>query len=131
MRTSAPRERASSSEPLLPGTRIMSPKVVKMTFGSSASEIGVVDAPDRDHADGAARPVHQLEPGRQQLVDPVLVDRVRVPAADLHDRQLAARRHRLGELARERPRQLARAELVDVLHAAPSAVFRISASSRS
>ena len=39
MRTSAPRAFASSSEPRPPGTRIMSPKVVKITSGRSASAI--------------------------------------------------------------------------------------------
>ena len=39
MRTSAPRAFASSSEPLVAGTRIMSPKVVKITSGRSAIAI--------------------------------------------------------------------------------------------
>ena len=36
-RTSAPRALASSSVPLLPGTRIMSPNDVKITLGCSAT----------------------------------------------------------------------------------------------
>jgi hypothetical protein len=38
-RTSHPRALASSSDPSLPGTRIMLPKVVKMTSGLPASQI--------------------------------------------------------------------------------------------
>ncbi len=38
-RTSAPRALASSSDPFEPGTRIMSPKHVKITSGCSASHI--------------------------------------------------------------------------------------------
>jgi hypothetical protein len=45
----------------------------------------VVDAAHRDHAHRAAGPVHELDVGRQEVVDAVLVDRVRVAAADLHD----------------------------------------------
>ena len=77
----------------------------------------VVDAAHRDHADRAAGPVHEVDLGRDQILEPVLVDRVRVPAADLHD--LAPSRPgstSAGELARELLRQLAGAELVDVLH---------------
>ena len=38
-RTSAPRALASSSDPFEPGTRIMSPKHVKITSGRSASHM--------------------------------------------------------------------------------------------
>ena len=45
----------------------------------------VVDPAHRDHADRAARPVHELDLVRQEVLDPVPVDRVGVPAAHLHD----------------------------------------------
>ena len=51
----------------------------------------VVDAAHRDHADRAAGAVDELDVRRQQVVDPVLVDRVRVAAADLHHLVVAAR----------------------------------------
>ena len=85
MRTSAPRAFASSSEPRPPGTRSMSPKVASVTSGVLGERDRVVDAAHRDHADRAARPVHELDLGREQVLEPVAVDRVRVPAADLHD----------------------------------------------
>ena len=50
----------------------------------------VVDAAHRDHADRAARAVQEVDLGRHEILDPVLVDRVRVPAADLHELQRAA-----------------------------------------
>ena len=46
---------------------------------------GVVDATHRDHADGAARPVHELDVRREHVLDAVSVDGVRVPAAHLHE----------------------------------------------
>ena len=51
----------------------------------------VVDPPHRDHAHRTARAVHELDVGRQQVVDAVLVDRVGVPAAHLHDLVVAPR----------------------------------------
>ena len=47
---------------------------------------------------------------------PVLVDRVRVAAADLHDLERAAGLDEAGELGAELLRELARAELVDEPH---------------
>ena len=77
----------------------------------------VVDPAHRDHADRAARAVHELDVRGQQVVDAVLVDRVRVAAADLHDLVVAARLDGREDLAREHPPELGVAVLVDVLHA--------------
>ena len=77
----------------------------------------VVDAPHRDHAHRAAGPVDELDVLRQQVVDPVLVDRVGVAAAHLHDLVVAAGLDRRQDLAGEHPAELGVAELVDELHA--------------
>ncbi len=77
----------------------------------------VVDAPHRDHADGAAGAVDELDLGRQQVLEAVAVDRVRVTAAHLHHAPGLAGRHEPRDLGGEPPRQLRRAVLVDVLHA--------------
>ena len=78
----------------------------------------VVHPPHGDHAHRAAGPVHQLDVGRQQVVDPVLVDRVRVAAADLHDLVVAARLDGRQDLAGQRPAELGVAELVHEPHTA-------------
>ena len=54
----------------------------------------VVDAAHRDHADGAAGTVDEVDLGRDEILDAVLVDRVRVTAADLHELERAARARR-------------------------------------
>src|SRR5437588_337127 len=51
----------------------------------------VVLAAHRDHADGAAWPVHQLDLGRQEVLDAVLVDGVGMAPAHLHELVVAAR----------------------------------------
>ena len=84
----------------------------------------VVDAPHRDHADRAARAVHELDVRGQQVVDAVLVDRVRVAAADLHELVVAARLDGGEDLAGQHPAELGVAELVDELHAAASSAER-------
>jgi hypothetical protein len=78
----------------------------------------VVDAAHRDDADRAAGAVHQLDVGRQQVVDAVLVDRVRVAAADLHHLVVTARLDRRQDLTGHGAAQLGVAELVDELQAA-------------
>ena len=80
----------------------MSPKQVKITSGCARHRDAVVDAAHRDHADRAAGPVHELDVRRQQVVDAVLVDRVRVPAAHLHDLVVAAGVDGRGDLGRRR-----------------------------
>ena len=121
MRTSAPSALASSSVPREPGTRIMSPKQVKITPGSLRDGDPVVDAAHRDHAHRAARAVHELDVGGQQVVDAVLVDRVGVAAADLHHLVVAARLDGGEDLARQHLAELGVAELVDELHSVTSA----------
>ena len=106
--------------PSEPGTRIMSPKQVKITPSWSRDRDPVVDAAHRDHAHGTARPVHELDVRRQQIVDAVLVDRVGVAAADLHHLVVAAGLDQRQDLAGERAAELGVAELVDELHAAAS-----------
>ena len=94
----------------------MSPNVVEGHTRLLGERDRVVDAPHRDHADGAAGPVHELDLGRQQVLEAVAVDGVRVAAAHLHHAPGLAGRHEPGDLRREPPRQLGRAVLVDVLH---------------
>ena len=69
-----------------PGTRSMSPKEQKITSGRAAIAQRLVDHLERGDADRTAGPVDQLDPVGQQLVQPVLDDRVGLPAADLHQR---------------------------------------------
>ena len=110
-----------------PGTRIMSPKQVKITSGSCASAMPSSTRPIGITQTGQPGPVHELDVRRQQVVDAVLVDRVRVPAADLHDLVVAARLDRRQDLAGERAAELGVAELVDELHAHRLAARRASA----
>ncbi len=89
---SAPRALASRNEPLPPGTRIRSPKQVRITSScASAIAAAVVDPPHRDHAHRAARAVHELDRLGQVVVHAVAVDRVGVAAAHLHDLVVAIR----------------------------------------
>ena len=95
----------------------MSPKQVKITFGLARDRDAVVDPAHRDHADRTARPVDELDVRGQQVVDAVLVDRVRVAAADLHELVVAPGLDRGEDLGRHHAAQLGVAELVDVLRA--------------
>ena len=99
----------------------MSPKQVKITPGLARDRDPVVDAPHRDHAHRAARAVHELDVRRQQVVDAVLVDRVRVAAADLHHLVVAARLDGGEDLAGHDLTELCVAELVDEPHSVTSA----------
>ena len=77
---------------------------------------GLVDAPDRQHADRAARAVDHPHVVRQQVGDAVARNRVRVTAAEFHE-MVAARRIRLApDGGGEFPGRIAVAEFVDVLH---------------
>ena len=118
MRMSAPSAFASSSVPSPPGTRIMSPKQVKIDVRLHRHRDPVVDPAHRDDADRTARAVDELDVLRQEIVDAVLVDRVRVAAADLHHLVVAAGLDDAHDLAGEDPAELRVAELVDELHAA-------------
>ena len=73
-----------------PGTRIMSPNVVKMTSGCSASHIASSTRPIGITQTGQPGSVHQLDGLRQQMLDAVPVDGVGVPAAHLHELELVA-----------------------------------------
>ena len=77
----------------------------------------VVDASHRDHAHRASGAVHELDVGRQQVVDPVLVDRVRVTAAHLHQLVVPAGLDHRQDLDRDGAADVGVAELVDELHA--------------
>ena len=77
----------------------------------------VVDAAHRDHAHRAARPVHQLNGFRQQVLDAVPVDGVRVPAAHLHELELVIARQ-LGDGLDQSTCGRRVPEFVDELHAA-------------
>ncbi len=105
--------------PLDPGTRIMSPNVVKMTSGLFGQPHRVVDAAHRDHAHRAAGSVHQLDGLGQQVLDSVPVDGVRVTAAHLHELELVACRE-LGDRLDQRARGRRVPEFVDELHVAPA-----------
>ena len=91
MRTSAPRALCSSGLPCVPGTRIMSPNAVKITSGSLGHGQAVVDAAHGQHAHRAAGTVHQLDVGRQQILQPEAIDGVRVAAAHFHEAVMALR----------------------------------------
>ena len=112
-----PRPSRRAGVPFDPGTRSMSPKQVKITPSSCGDRDPVVDAAHRDHAHRAAGAVHELDVGRQQVVDPVLVDRVRVAAAHLHHLVVAAGLDQRQDLAGHGAAELGVAELVDELHA--------------
>src|SRR5262249_55866285 len=71
--------------------------------------------------------VHELDVRGQQVVDAVLVDRVGVPAADLHDLVVAAGLDGGEDLARQHAPELRVAELVHELHAAAPFASRASA----
>src|SRR6185437_366069 len=72
----------------------------------------IVDAPHRDHTYGTARAVDQLDVRGQQIVDAVLVDRVSVPAAHLHDLVVTVGIDRGEDLPGDRSAELRISELV-------------------
>ena len=115
-RTSAPRAFASMRLPFDPGTRIMSPNVVKMMPGLLGQPHRVVHAAHRDHAHRAPGSVHQLDGLRQQMFDAVPVDGVRVTAAHLHELELVAGRE-LGDRFDQGACGGRVPEFVDELHA--------------
>ena len=102
MRTSAPSALASSSVPVEPGHAHHVAEAGEDHARLARDRDAVVDAAHRDHADRAAGPVDELDVLRQQVVDAVLVDRVGVPAADLHQLVVAARLDGGEDLAGER-----------------------------
>ena len=85
----------------------------------------VVDAAHGYDANRTARTVHEVDLGRDELLDPVLVDGVRVPTAHLHDLDRPVRLDELRELTGKLPRELTRPVLVDEPHGVatlPSAI---------
>src|SRR5205085_5433401 len=70
----------------------------------------------RYDTDGAARSVNQLDVGGEEIVDAVLVDRVCVSSAHLHELVVASRLDRSEDLGGEHAPQLRIAELVDKSH---------------
>ena len=91
------------SEPSPPGTRIMSPKQVRITPSLLGDRDAVVDPAHRDHADRAAGAVHQLDVVRQVVLHAIAVDGVGVPAAHLHELVVPAGLAQRGDLARRAP----------------------------
>ena len=114
-----PRPSPRADVPCDPGTRIMSPKQVKITPGSCARAMPSSTRPIGITHTGQPGPWTSSTFSGQQVVDAVLVDRVRVAAADLHHLVVAARLDDREDLAGQRAAQLRVAELVDVLQAAP------------
>ena len=78
----------------------------------------VVDPAHRDDADRAARSVHQLDGLGEDVLDPVPVDGVRVPAAHLHQLEVVVAGE-LGDLRHQRARRGRIAVLVDEAHHPP------------
>ena len=109
----------------------MSPKQVKITPGLVGDRDAVVDAAHRDHAHRTAGAVDELDVVGQQVVDPVLVDRVRVAAADLHHLVVAAGVDGGEDLAGQHLAELGVAVLVDELHASTCSAVPAWTSSRS
>ena len=90
-------ERAARASP---GTRIMSPNAVKITFGSLRHGEAVVDAAHGEHADRAARTVDQFDVVGEQVLQAEAVDGVGVAAADLHEAVVPRRDRRGGGFRR-------------------------------
>jgi hypothetical protein len=80
---------------------------------------GVVHPPHRDDAHRAPGAVHQRDRLGQVVLQPVLVDGVRVPAAHLHELVLAARLAQLGDPGGQGVRLVGVAELIDEPHRSP------------
>ena len=108
---------------MLPGTRIMSPNDVKITPGVVGHGDGVVDPAHRDHAHRAARAVHELDGRGEHVLDAVAVDRVRVPAAHLHELEVIVAGE-LGDPRHQGARRGRIAILVDEAHRAAYAAGR-------
>src|SRR5262249_46575912 len=83
----------------------------------------VVDPAHGNDAHRAAWTVDELDVGGQQVVDAVLVDRVRVPGAHFHELVVATGLDQGENLAGQRPAELRIAEFFDVLHAASAFVM--------
>ena len=92
MRTSQPRALCSSGLPCVPGhAHHVAERREDDVAGRSASASPSSIRPIGSTQTGTARPVNQLDVRRQQILEPEAVDRVRVPAAHLHDAVVPAR----------------------------------------
>ena len=76
----------------------------------------VIEPPHRDDTDWTTRTMHELDVARQQVLDPVLEDRVGVPTAHLHDLPVLVP-CLAGDARGERARKVGVAKLVGELHA--------------
>ena len=97
----------------------MSPKQVKITPGSCASAMPSSTRPIGITHTGQPGPCTSSTFDGQQIVEAVLVDRVRVPAADLHDLVVPRGVDGGKNLPGDGSPELGVPELVDELHAAP------------
>ncbi len=88
-RVNNPHVRALRLEPqqvaVGPGNTEHIAKRTKDDVGSRGDRLSPVNRLQRGHADRTARPVNQLDAVRQERVEAVLHDAVRLAAADLHD----------------------------------------------
>ena len=100
----------------------MSPKQVKITPGSWAMAIPSSTRPIGITQTGQPGPWTSSTFAGSRSSIAVLVDRVRVAAADLHQLVVAAGLDGGQDLARQRAAELGVAELVDVPHAAPAPI---------
>ena len=116
---SVPCALASKNEPLLPGTRIMSPNEVMMVSGWEASAIASSTRPIGITQTGQPGPCTSVIGLRQVILEPVLVDGVRVPAAHLHQLVLPPRLAQSGDLRGQGVRLVRRAEFVNEAHHCP------------
>ncbi len=80
-----PRALYSSGLPCVPGTRIMSPKAAKITFGLRGDRQTIVDPAHGKDADRASGAVNQFDIFGEQIFQAEAVDSVSVAAANLHD----------------------------------------------
>ena len=127
-RTSAPRALASSSVPLPPGTRIMSPKLVKMTFGVSATAMASSMRPIGITHTGQPGPCTSSTLRGQHVLDAVAVDGVGVAAAHLHELVVALGVGQLRIVGQHAARGDRVAVLVDEPHGAVPRSISISSS---
>ena len=111
----------------LPGTRIMSPNEVMITSGCEARWIASSTRPIGMTHTGQPGAVHERDRLGQVVLEPVLVDGVRVAAAHLHELVLAARLAQLGDPGGQGVRLVGVAELIDEPHGVSSYSIRDSA----
>ena len=109
----------------------MSPKQVKITPGSCAIAMPSSTRPIGITQTGQPGPCTSSTFVRQQVVDPVLVDRVGVPAAHLHHLVVPAGLDGREDLAGQHLAELGVAELVDEPHASTCSAVPACTSRRS